>query len=65
VSEPVDWIKHELECIRLASDCMQLAAQVHTRIQILRLKTNQRHCDVSAVSPRCFSYLTRRPLMSP
>jgi hypothetical protein len=28
VSESVNWRKHELECIRLAADCMQLVGNV-------------------------------------
>ena len=30
MSEPVNWRKHELECVRLAADCMQLAGDVHS-----------------------------------
>jgi hypothetical protein len=30
VSEPVNWRKHELECMRLAASCMQLAGDVHS-----------------------------------
>ena len=28
MSEPVNWRKHELDCMRLAADCMQLAGNV-------------------------------------
>jgi hypothetical protein len=30
VSEPVNRRKHELECMRLAANCMQLASDVHS-----------------------------------
>ena len=30
MSESVNWRKHELECMRLAADCMQLAGDVHS-----------------------------------
>ena len=30
MSEPVNWRKHELECVRLAANCMQLADDVHS-----------------------------------
>ena len=30
MSEPVNWRKHELECMRLATDCIQLAGDVHS-----------------------------------
>ena len=28
MSETVNWRKHELECVRMATDCMQLAGDV-------------------------------------
>ena len=28
MSETVNWRKHELECVRMAADCMQLAGDV-------------------------------------
>ena len=30
MSESDNWRKHELECMRLATDCMQLAGDVHS-----------------------------------
>jgi hypothetical protein len=30
VSEPVSLRKHELECMRLAADCMQLASKIRS-----------------------------------
>jgi hypothetical protein len=30
VSEPVDLRKHELECMRLAANCMELAAEARS-----------------------------------
>ena len=30
MSESDNWRKHELECMRLAADCMQLAGDVHS-----------------------------------
>ena len=29
MSETVNWRKHELECMRMATDCMQLAGDAH------------------------------------
>jgi len=47
VSESVNWRKHELECIRLAADCMQLVAML-TALLCSRISFGWRGCGPTA-----------------